>query len=134
MRIEFTSKVIFGFDGPNISFLGNIEDFRKLSELILDLMDPNTPATIELNKSDYLVWKGEEIKLFLISKKSSNNLALLNNNELVFELDARYWERIFRYFVLMSWYKRTYYLNAYENCLNDFDLKQDCNFICSSEF
>ena len=79
--------------------------------------------------------EGEEIEIYFSSRSEANLLGTFdNNNRLLFELDPRYWERMFKYFILMSWDKKTYYLNNYEDCLSDLDLEQECNFICSSEF
>ena len=135
MKVEFTHETVFSFEGPNLCLLGNEIDFRKLSEAILDLTDVTKPHVIELMGLNFIQNIGEEMRIIFSSKKNSNQLGTFKNHkELIFELDATCWERLFKYFVLMSWNKRTYYLNAYEDCLSDLNLEQECNFICSSEF
>ncbi|MBS1531523.1 MAG: hypothetical protein JSU01_14540 [Bacteroidetes bacterium] len=134
MEVEYTMDMAFGFEGPNLCFLGTEDDFKKLAVITLDLT--NTLAEIEINLSQFDFLKHSTLKkeVILSSKTGGNSLAKLKRDQILFELDHRYWERLFKYFVLMSWDQKTYYLNSYENCLDDFDLDQDCNFICSSEF
>jgi hypothetical protein len=91
--------------------------------------------TIDLLKLNFITKVGDDKNIIFASKTGSKLLGVFDNSEnLLFELDPRYWERLFKYFILMSWSKKTYYLNANENCLSDLELKQNCNFICSSEF
>lgn len=133
--MDFTNEMVFGFPGPNLCLLGNEADFRKLAELSVELTNHLQRTTVELQEQHFVENVGEERKVIFTSKAGGDLLAILNKNgDLQFELDSRVWERLFRYFVLMSWYKRTYYLNAHENCFDDFSLKQDVNFICSSAF
>jgi hypothetical protein len=135
MRVEFTHEMVFGFGGPNLCLLGNEIDFKKLAESILVLTDSSRSHSIELMDLDFVKNEAEEKRIIFSSKEGAQQLGTFNNNgELIFELDSKYWERLFKYFVLMSWHKRTYYLNFDEDCLNDLELDQDCNFICSSEF
>lgn len=135
MRITFTNEMVFSFEGPNLCLLGNEKDFRELAESILELTDISKSDSIELSSLKFIEYDGERKSIFFISKEGANSLGILTKDDkLIFELDPRYWERLFRYFVLMSWYKRTYYLNADENCLDDLLLEQECNFICSSGF
>jgi hypothetical protein len=135
MRVEFTHEMIFSFGGPNICLLGNEIDFRNLAESILVLTDSSKPYLFELTNLDFIKNQGEEKQIIFSSKRNAQQFGTFNNNgDLIFALDSKYWERLFKYFVMMSWYKRTYYLNADEDCLSDLELEQDCNFICSSEF
>jgi hypothetical protein len=135
MKVIFTHEMIFSFEGPNLCLLGNESDFRKLAESIVEFTDVSQSCTVDLLSLDFIQYEGEEKSIFFSSKKEANKLGFFaSESELVFELDPKYWERLFRYFVLMSWYKRTYYLNAIEDCLFDLNLEQDCNFICSSGF
>lgn len=135
MKVDFTHEMIFSFEGPNLCLLGNENDFRKLAESLVDLTDVSQTCTVDLLSLDFIQNEGEEKNIFFSSKKGANKLGFFSGeSELVFELDPKYWERLFKYFVLMSWYKRTYYLNTNEDCLIDLNLEQDCNFICSSEF
>ena len=135
MKIDFTNEMIFSFPGPNICFLGNEIDFRKLAESILELTDNDKPGSLELLSLGFVESAGEKRKIIFSSKVEAKQLAVFNESgDVIFELDPKVWERLFRYFVLMSWYKRTYYLNAYEDCLYDLGLVQDVNFICSSGF
>jgi len=134
LKADFTNDMVFGFNGPNLCLLGNEEDFLKLSKSIIDLTG-EIGISINLLSLDFIEKAGENKNIFFSSKANANLLGVFDNkNNLVFELDPKYWDRLFKYFVLMSWDKRTYYLNEYENCLNDLGLKQECNFICSSEF
>ena len=135
LKVDFTNDRVFGFDGPNLCLLGNESDFRKLAESLLELMDGNKPGRIDIAKLDFAKIEGEEKRILFLSKNGANSLGIINSaGDLIFELDSRVWERLFPYFVLMSWDKKTYYLNEYENGLNDLGLEQECNFICSSEF
>jgi hypothetical protein len=135
LKINFTNEIVFGFDGPNLCLLGNEDDFSKLAKSISDLTALGITKTIDLLSLDFVVNDGENKQIVFVSKSGSKLLGVFDeDNKLVFELDPRYWERLFKYFVFMSWKKSTYYLNEYENCLSDLELKQECNFICSSEF
>lgn len=134
LKVDFTNEVVFSFEGPNLCLLGSKDDFLQLSKTISDLTGANG-ITIDLLKMNFVSKVGEDKEILFASKKGSNLLGVFDDKDrLLFELDARYWERLFKYFVLMSWGKKTYYLNVYENCLSDLELRQDCNFICSSEF
>jgi len=134
MKIEYSLQTVFSFEGPNLCFLGNESDFKLLASSVVKLTDPFQDNQINLFDLDFP--KPYEInkEILFSSKKNSNSLAIIENEKIVFELDSRYWERLFKYFVLMSWDKRTYYLNSYENYLSEFELEQDCYFVCSSEF
>src|SRR5688572_14981876 len=135
MKVAFTNETVFSFGGPNLCFLGNELDFRSLAESIVDLTDGSKSRLIELINLNFIEIEGEQKRIIFSSKLNANKLGTYDNNgALLFELDPRYWERLFKYFVLMSWYKRTYYLNIDENCLDDLDLIQEYNFICSSAF
>lgn len=135
LKVDFTNETVFSFEGPNLCLLGNEDDFLQLSKSISDLTGANG-IIIDLLKLNFITKVGEDKRIIFTSKNGSKSLGVFDNNnkDLVFELDYRYWERIFKYFVFMSWKKSTYYLNEYENCLSDLELKQECNFICSSEF
>jgi hypothetical protein len=135
LKINFTTTRVFGFDGPNLCLLGNEEDFLKLAKGIRDLTALGLTKSIDILDFDFITKDGEDKDILFLSKDGSKSLGVFDNvGKLLFELDPRYWERIFKYFVFMSWAKSTYYLNAYENCLDDLELEQECNFICSSEF
>jgi len=75
-------------------------------------------------------------RIIIFSSESETNLLgkIEASGEVMYRLDPRYWERLFKYFVFLSWDKRTYYLNYYEDCLSDLNLEQEINLICSSEF
>ena len=135
MKVDYTEEMVFSFDGPNLCLLGNEEDFKRLALSLLDLTIPNERHTLLLKDLDFLENVGKESQIIFSSKPDSNLLGKLDiNGNLFFELDPRYWERIFKYFALMSWEKRTYYLNQNEDCLIDLQLLQECNLICSSKF
>ena len=135
LKIDFTQERVFGFNPPNLCFLGQEEDFLNLAKAISDLTAFGLSTKIDLSKLDFITNVGEKVNIQLVSKESSNLLAVFKDeNSILFELDSRAWERLFKYFVFLSWKKTTYYLNVNENCLSDLYLKQDCNFICSSEF
>jgi hypothetical protein len=133
MKVDLTNEVVFSFDGPNFCLLGDEDDFMKLSKSIVDLT-AMSGSQVEILKLDFVTKLGGENEIVFASKTKSKYLGIFRQGILLFELDPAYWERIFKYFVLMSWEKSTYYLNAYENCLSDLDLQQECNFICSSAF
>jgi len=136
MKIEFTYDMIFGFPGPNLCLLGNETDFQMLGKAIVDLTSANSEGKISITDLEFMQLSGEKVKVIFASKPEANLFGkLINNGEvLLFELDDRYWERLFVFFALMSWDKKTYYLNSFEDALKDLDLDQDCHFICSSEF
>jgi hypothetical protein len=135
LKIHFTTKRVFSFDGPNLCLLGDEEDFLKLAKSISELTALGVTKSIDVLSLDFTIKDGQDKEIIFASKSGSKLLGVFDSGgKLVFELDPRYWERLFKYFVLMSWQKSTYYLNEYENCLNDLQLEQECNFICSSEF
>src|ERR1700733_5732673 len=104
MIADLTNEMVFSFNGPNLSMLGNMSDFRMLSESILELTDPFKEFIVELNKLKFILSEGLSIPIKFSSKKGAKNYAVFDNkSSLIFELDSRYWERIFKYFVLMSW-------------------------------
>lgn len=134
LKVEFTNELVFSFDGPNLCLLGNEEDFLQLAKAISDLTGASG-ISVQLLQFSFAVRTGEDKEIIFSSKNDAKLLGVFDKDEkLVFELDPKYWERLFKYFVLMSWQKSTYYLNAYENCLSDLGLEQECNFICSSQF
>jgi hypothetical protein len=134
MKLDYTNETVFSFDGPNLCLLGNEADFLQLAKSIVDLTGKNG-VSIDLLDMDFIESAGEQIKVIFSSKKGSKNFGVWDNDEtLLFELDYHLWDRLFKYFILMSWKKTTYYLNANESYLSDLELSQDCNFICSSEF
>lgn len=134
MRVDFTQEMVFGFSGPNLSLLGNEGDFKKMAQVIIDLTVPN-PNSIEITSLDFVQNTGDIIKVLFRSQPNGEKFGIFSESHvLVFELDDRYWERIFKFFVLMSWDKKTYYLNSFEDCLRDLPLDQECHLICSSEF
>lgn len=135
MRVDFSQKMMFSFEGPNLCLLGNEQDFKSLGEAIVDLTSHSHSYAIELTALDFIEITGEKIKVIFASKPGADLLGkIINNNELLFELDSRYWERIFIFIALMSWDKKTYYLNSFEDALRDLPLDQECHLICSSEF
>lgn len=135
MKMEFTNKMIFGFDGPNLSLLGSKDDFKELAKTILDITTPGFEICIEMNSLDFIEVTDDSVKVYFISNAGGDKFGVFKDNKnLVFELDDRYWERIFKYFILMSWNKSTFYLNSFEDCLRDLPLDQECHLICSSEF
>src|SRR5687768_10714896 len=119
MRIDLTDEIVFSFLGPNLCILGNEEDFKKLASTILDLTIPNSNNSIELSKLNFIALEGKRANIVFSSKLGSKVLGKFDQKyeTLTFELDPRYWERIFKYFILMTWGKKTYYLNANEDCL-----------------
>lgn len=134
MKLDYTNETVFSFDGPNLCLLGNEADFLQLAKSIVDLTGKNG-VSIDLLDLDFVESVGEQIRVIFSSKKDSKNLGVWDNDStLLFELDYRLWNRLFKYFILMSWEKSTYYLNEYESYLSDLELSQDSNFICSSEF
>jgi hypothetical protein len=133
MKIDFTYETIFGFEGPNLSLLGNENDFLLFAKAIVDLTGIEG-REIEINALQFVKSENLNNRIFFKRITGSNKLGYIDNNgNLRFELDKVYWDRIFRYLILMSWEQSTYYLNA-EDCFNDFQLEQECNFICSSEY
>jgi hypothetical protein len=134
LKVDFTNETVFSFEGPNLCLLGNENDFLQLAKSISDLTGANG-ITIDLLKLNFVTKAGEDKEILFASKSGSKLLGVFDDSErLLFELDPHYWERLFKYFIFMSWGKKTYYLNEYENGLNDLGLKQECNFICSSGF
>lgn len=134
LQVDLTDETVFSFEGPNLCLLGQEDDFLKLSKSVIDLTGSNG-ITIDLLNLDFATKVGQDGQILFASKSGSKSLGIFVDSDiLLFELDQRYWERLFKYFILMSWKKTTYYLNEYENCLSDLGLKQECNFICSSEF
>jgi hypothetical protein len=133
LNIDYTNESVFGFDGYSLCFLGNEEDFLNLSNAIIDLTGENG-ITLSLKELNFVNMNNQTIGINFISRKDSKNFGCFKNDLLIFELDFQIWNRIFKYFVIMSRKKTTYYLNEYENCLVDLNLEQEFNFICSSEF
>ncbi len=86
-----------------------------------------------MSELPFVEYKGDK-KVIFSSRSKSKSLGIVKQECVIFELDTRYWERIFLFVALMSWEQKTFYLNAYEDCLKDLELEQECNLICSSEF
>ncbi|TDW97635.1 hypothetical protein EDB95_5487 [Dinghuibacter silviterrae] len=135
MKVDLTYESVFGFDGPNLCLLGNEGDYAKLAKSISEFTAVTTCPSINIRSLDFVENEGLDKAIIFSSELGANTLGVFDNDQnLIFKLDPRIWERIFKYFVFMSWKKSTYYLNCYENALSDLDLIQECNFICSSEF
>lgn len=134
MKIDYTNDMVFSFTGPNLCLLGNETDFKNLAHFILDLTEPNAHKSISLLTFPAIEITGLYKDVIFSCVPGASSLGILKNEQLVFELDNRYWERLFKVFVLMSWNKSTYYLNADDSILEDLKLEQECNLICSSEF
>jgi hypothetical protein len=135
LKIHYTNEMVFGFDGPNLCLLGTEDDYLKLAKSIVDLTGVDESKPINLLELDFTFKDGEDKQIFFSSKIGGKSLGVFEpSGNLIFQLDRRYWDRLFKYFILMSWSKATYYLNHYENCLNDLGLEQECNFICISKF
>jgi hypothetical protein len=135
MKIDYTNEMVFGFDGPNLCLLGTEKDFLQLAQTIVDLTSYQSNTEIEITKLNFIEVSGDPITLLFSSKRNSDKFGVFNESSILrFELDSKYWERIFKYFVFMSWEKRTYYLNSFEDALRDLPLEQECHLICSSEF
>lgn len=133
MLIEFTNETIFSFEGPNLCFLGNIEDFKQLGLAIIELTSTNETFEIIISELPFVKLKGDKQVVFR-AKLKAEGLGIFEDGDIVFDLDTKYWERLFRFFALMSWDTRTYYLNADDSSMLDLDLEQQVNFICSSEY
>ncbi len=134
LKVHFTHKMVFSFEGPNLCLLGNENDFSELAKAVSDLTGAND-IVFKLLDLNFVTKDGEDRNIIFSSKRDSKLLGTFDKDgNLIFELDHRYWERLFKYFVLMSWNKKTYYLNEYESYLSELELEQECNFICSSEF
>jgi hypothetical protein len=134
LKIDFTNETVFSFSPPSLCFLGPKKHFELLAKAIVDLTGIEG-LEIEITTLNFVKIVGENRKVIFKREKGANKLCFLDGDgNLRFTLDKVCWDRIFRYFILMSWDKRTYYLNSNEDCLNDIELEQECNFICSSEF
>ena len=134
MLIELTNDTAFGFAGPNLRFLGSTDDFRMLATAILDLTDYTKAKSVVISNLPFVSFKTENSSVIFRSTKDVDKLAFFEGNDIVFVLDPKYWDRLFRFFVLMSWEMRTHYLNYDESELSDLGLSQEINFICSSEY
>ena len=134
LQINFTNQMIFSFAPPNISLLGTETDFDLLAKLIIDLTNFEGKE-MEITSLDFVQNINENVKVIFRNEKNANQLACFDNlGNLRFTLDESYWDRLFRFFILLSWKKSTFYLNQNEEALSDLSLHQECNFICSSEF
>ena len=135
LKVDYTDEMVFSFEGPNLCLLGNEMDFKTLAEVILPLTSKDETNIIVNSLSFVETTNNQNSVIFENIIGGEKYGHIINNGEKVlFSLDPRIWERIFIYFVLMSWKKSTYYLNSFENGLRDLPLDQECHFICSSEF
>ena len=133
MLIEFTEDTVFSFNGPNLSFLGNTDDFKSLGLVVLELTTSAKTLQIIISELPFVKLQGNKRVIFR-SKLKAKCLGTVEGDDVVFELDPKYWERLFKFFALMSWDMATYYLNADDSSLLDLDLEQEVNFICSSAY
>lgn len=134
MLIELSHDVRFSFDGPNLCFLGTPEDFKLLAMAMVDLTDHTADRQVIISDLHFVRFEGAKTNVIFNSKKGDDRLAFFDGGDVVFSLDPKYWDRLFRFFVLMSWDMRTHYLNCNERELIDLDLDQEINFICASEY
>ena len=135
LKIDFTNEMIFGFEGPNLCLLGTEDDFRNLSKAILPLTSAKSAHRVDVTALPFVEIAGDKVKVVFSSGEGSCTFGhIIDNTTVSFELDNRYWERIFVFFALMSWDKKTFYLNSFEDYLRDLPLDQEVHFICSSEF
>ncbi|WP_276482779.1 hypothetical protein [Paraflavitalea pollutisoli] len=133
MQLNFTFDTVMDSLGPNLTLLGSKDDFRQLAQVVTDLTDAGRPHHFELNNLPF-VDPTPGARVVFASKPNANKLGIIEGRVLLFELDARYWERLFKFFVFMSWDRRTYHLNSDDASLADLELHQQCHFICSSEY
>lgn len=134
LKIDFTDKSIFGFDPPNLCLLGSKEDFYHLSKLIIQVTGIEN-YEIDITKLPFVESKDGTARVLFRNIKEARSLGKIDaDGDILFEMDEKFWDRLFRFFVLMSWDKSTYYLNSYEDILVDLNLIQDLNIICSSEY
>lgn len=134
MLIQLSREAQFSFDGPNLCFLGTPEDFKLLAMATIDLTDHTADRYIIISDLPFVRFEGAKTNVIFNSKKGENRMAFFDGGDVVFSLDAKYWDRLFRFFVLMSWEMRTHYLNFNERELDDLHLSQEINFICASEY
>lgn len=136
MKIDFTNEVVFSFEGPNLCLIGSEEDFKMLGKAIADLTSPDSPRSIDITSLDFGEVVGEKVKVIFASQPGADSFGkILDSGKIIlFELDPRYWERVLNFFALMSWDKKTYYMNSFEDGLRDLPLDQEVHLICSSEF
>ncbi len=135
MKVDFTNEMVYSLEGPNLCLLGNKEDFIKLSKIILELTYEKIEKKINITELDFTQIVGQDCTVYFSSKKGAKELAVVQeNNNVILELDCFFWNRIFQFSALLSWERTTYYLNYYETGLKEFDLRQNCNLVWSSEF
>jgi len=134
MKVDLAYEVVFGFEGPSLCLLGNESDFKSLAQGILSLTDSMSADVLNLKTLPDFKFEENNIEVCFVAKTKSKCLGKITKEGVVIELDPRYWERLFMYFTMMSWDQQTHYLNSYESGLNDLNLDQEINFICSSEF
>lgn len=134
MKIEFTNEIVFSFSGPNLCILGNENDFKSLAFKILELTDYASNKEINLSRFPGIEVIPKNIEVIFSSEPYAKFLGKIDNNRIIIKMDSIYWERLFIFFVMMSWDKQTHYLNYYESGLVDLQLEQEFNLICSSEF
>ncbi len=70
LKIDFTNEMTFGFTGPNLCLLGDEAHCRKLSELLLQLMDDTKPNCIDINELDFSNIRREKKKYSFAQKRS----------------------------------------------------------------
>jgi hypothetical protein len=96
MLIEFNQETVFNFEGPNLCFLGNTEDFKHLGLAIADLTSLNEASEIVISDLPFIRVNGGERVIFK-SKSQAKQAGFIENDSIVFELGPKYWDRLFRF-------------------------------------
>jgi hypothetical protein len=105
-KMDLTFEMLFGFDGPNLCLLGNEDDFQKLAKAISDFTALTTIEPLNIRTLGFVENVGLDKKIIFSAEKGQRLLGVFDHNKnILFKLDPKVWERIFKYFVFMSWRK-----------------------------
>jgi hypothetical protein len=126
ISIEYTTDSLEGEAGPNFYWCGKPSDFKKI---ICDLhpLGCDNETEIQLNKLALIQVNSDHI-VTARSRKNGDLICSVKENNVLIELDKKFWRGVFSLFLSVSFERSHNYIE-----FDNYDLKEDANFIISSE-
>ncbi|HIP83471.1 MAG TPA: hypothetical protein EYH19_07870 [Desulfocapsa sulfexigens] len=124
--IEYTDEFLEGEPGPNFYWRGRPRDFIKI---IADLhpLGSNNETEIKLNNLALIQVNSDHI-ITARSCEGGSTLCSIKGNNILIELDKKLWRGVISLFLSVS-FERSHNYVEFDN----YDLKEDANFIINSE-
>jgi hypothetical protein len=125
--IDYTEGMVEGEPGPNLYWRGSPQDYLRLLNDLHSLGQKNN-VQIDIKRFEYISLNGIN-NIIAKSSKNGTILCQLTGNEIVIDLDCSLWREIFINFLMISFIPSHAYVE-----FDDLQLREDANFIASSEW